>query len=136
MRAESLDSIVEGSTFARRLGAVVEVAQAVAALHAVRLVHGHLLPQNVLMRRERTGVLTPVVTDAGVRLRHDPAFHDGPDVAPRRRRHAQARAHPATLAGGLDRDVLGGGRHVDQQDADQHQQGTTIHHRCTSPAGR
>lgn len=83
IRAESLDAIVEGSTFARRLGAIVEVAQAIAALHGARLVHGHLLPQNVLVRRERTGVLTPLVTDAGVRPRHDPAFHDGPDVAPR-----------------------------------------------------
>lgn len=83
VRAEPLDAIIEGSTFARRLGAVAEVAEAIAALHSARLVHGHLLPQNVLLRRERTGALTPIVTDAGVRPRHDPAFHDGPDVAPR-----------------------------------------------------
>lgn len=83
IRAEPLDAVVEGAPFERRLRLALEVAEAVAALHRDRLVHGHLLPQNVLVRRERGGTLVPLVTDVGVRLRLDGAGHDGPDVAPR-----------------------------------------------------
>ncbi len=83
IRAEPLERVVEDAPFARRLRAAVEVAEAVAALHREGLVHGHLLPQNVLMRRERGGVLVPLVTDVGVRLRLDAAAHDTPEAAPR-----------------------------------------------------
>jgi serine/threonine protein kinase len=99
VRAEPLVAVVEGSSFARRLGAVAEVAEAIAALHAARLVHGHLLPQNVLLRRERTGALTPLVTDAGVRPCHDPAFHEAPEVAPRLYPFLAPEAAAALLAG-------------------------------------
>jgi hypothetical protein len=83
VRAEPLDWVVDHVRLEARVRAVADVAEAIAALHAERLVHGHLLPQNVLLRRERAGGLSIVVTDAGVRPKYDPAFHDGPEVAPR-----------------------------------------------------
>lgn len=82
VRAETLDAVIASTSVARRVRAAVEVALAVAALHREGIVHGHLLPQNVLVRRERAA-LVPLVTDVGVRLRYDPAAHDGPDAAPR-----------------------------------------------------
>ncbi|MCO5169473.1 MAG: protein kinase [Planctomycetes bacterium] len=83
LRGEPLDDVVAGAGFARRLRAALDVAEAVAALHARGLVHGHLLPHNVLVRRERADALAPVVTDVGVRLRLDPAVHGAPGVAAR-----------------------------------------------------
>ncbi|MBX3467449.1 MAG: protein kinase [Planctomycetes bacterium] len=83
LRGAPLDDVVAGASFARRLGAALDVALAVAALHERGLVHGHLLPHNVLVRRERAGALAPVVTDVGVRLRLDPTLHGRPGVAPR-----------------------------------------------------
>lgn len=85
VRGESLEQVVQGASFERRLRAALDVAEAVAVLHAERprIVHGHLLPQNVLLRREKSGALHAVVTDVGVRVRYDAAFHDGPEVAPR-----------------------------------------------------
>lgn len=81
IRAEPLERVIEGAPIERRLRAMVEVAEALATLHRERIVHGHLLPQNVLMRREGSG-LAPLVTDVGVRLRLLPE-HDAPDQAPR-----------------------------------------------------
>src|SRR5688572_6998422 len=65
IRGESLEQVVQGASFERRLRAALDLAEAVAVLHAERprIVHGHLLPQNVLLRREKSGAIHAVVTD-------------------------------------------------------------------------
>lgn len=102
VRAEPLDSVIDGAPLGRRLRALAEVAEAVAALHRARVVHGHLLPQNVLVRRERGGALTPLLTDIGVRLRLDPTTHDEPGAAARLYPYLAPEAVTALDGPGLD----------------------------------
>jgi serine/threonine protein kinase len=82
LRGDSFAASLDSASLPDRVAAIADVADAVAALHARGRVHGHLLPQNVHLRPavKRPGY-APVVSDVGVRLRHDPAVHESPSVA-------------------------------------------------------
>lgn len=71
------------SSLAARVGVLRGLAEALAALHARGLVHGDVRPSNLLVRRERSGALAPLLLDAGVVPVRDPAWHDAPERAVR-----------------------------------------------------
>jgi serine/threonine-protein kinase len=73
----------EEASLAARVGVLRGLAEALAALHARGLCHGDLRPSNLLVRRERSGALIPLLLDAGVVPVRDPAWHDAPPRAER-----------------------------------------------------
>ena len=77
------ESLREETSLAQRVGVLRGLAEALAALHAAGLVVGDLRPTNLLVRRERSGALIPLLLDVGVLPVRDPAWHDAPSRAAR-----------------------------------------------------
>lgn len=82
VQGRSLSGLLEESTLAARVALLRGAAEALAALHARGLCHGDVRPSNLLVRRERSGALTPLLLDAGVVPIRDTAWHDLPERAP------------------------------------------------------
>lgn len=81
VQGRSLAGLREESALAARVGLLRGAAEALAALHTAGLCHGDLRPSNLLVRRERSGALSPLLVDAGVVPVRDPAWHDRPERA-------------------------------------------------------
>lgn len=84
VRREPLEAAIEGTSVVERVRVARTVAEALAALHARGVVHGHLNPTSVVLRREPTGALAPLVVEVGARplLDHGAQpWHHRPEVA-------------------------------------------------------